>query len=156
MLDALKSLFARTAPDKAGAAPGTNPLQLAACALLLELAHADLEFTADERQLVEEVAMRHFDLDEAGARALIAVADEARRESVDLHQFTEVVRRQYDEGQRMVLAELMWRVIGADGRLSEHETLLARKLANLLDIGPGYLSEARRRAEDGDASRGGA
>ena len=65
-------------------------------------------------------------------------------------------RAQYDEGQRMVLAELMWRVIGADGRLSEHETQLARKLAHLLDLKPGYLSEARRRAEDGDASRGGA
>jgi len=151
MLNALKTLFARTAPTAADAVTHTNPLQLAACALLLELAHADLEFTDDERRLIEEVSMRHFDLDEAGARDLIAVAEEARRDSVDLHQFTEVVRRQYDEGQRMVLAELMWRVIGADGRLSEHETQLARKLANLLDLEPGYLSEARRRAEEGGA-----
>lgn len=151
MLNALKSLLTRTAPAPADAAPNANPLQLAACALLLELAHADLEFTADERRLIEEVAMRHFDLDEAGARQLIAVADEARRESVDLHQFTAVVRQQYDEGQRMVLAELMWRVIGADGRLSEQESQLARKLAHLLDLEPGYLAEARRRAEGGRA-----
>lgn len=156
MFNALKSLFARTAATAPDAVTSPNPLHLAACALLLELAHADLEFSDEERRLVEDVAMRHFDLDEAGARELIAVADEARRESVDLHQFTAVVRAQYDEGQRMVLAELMWRVIGADGRLSEHETQLARKLAHLLDLKPGYLSEARRRAEDGDASRDGA
>jgi uncharacterized tellurite resistance protein B-like protein len=150
MLEALKSLLSRRPPaDADDAADRPQPLQVAACALLLELAHADDEFTGDERQAIEEVAMRHFDLDEASARHLMAVAEEARRESVDLHQFTHVVVQSYDEGQRMVLAELMWRVIQADGRLSEQETQLARKLASLLDLRPGYLAEARRRAQGG-------
>ena len=46
----------------------------------------------------------------------------------------------------MVLAELLWRVVYADGELSRHEDYLARKIANLLDLRPGYLSEARNRA----------
>ena len=151
MLEALKSLLARPAPSDPDLPSQTRRLQVAACALLLELAHADGEFTADERQHVEEAAVRHFDLDPAGARQIMAVADEARRESVDLHQFTSIVAQHYDEGQRMVLAELMWRVIHADGRLSERESQLARKLATLLDLRPGYLAEARRRAQGSDS-----
>jgi uncharacterized tellurite resistance protein B-like protein len=146
MLETLKSLLAkqsRTAGDPTARHAG---LQVAACALLLEVAHADQEFTAEERQHIEEVVTRQFDLDPESARQLMAVAEEARREAVDLHQFTAVISHHYDEGQRMVLAELFWRVVYADGRLSEHEGYLTRKLANLLELRPGYLSEARRRA----------
>jgi uncharacterized tellurite resistance protein B-like protein len=149
MLNALKSLLA----GRANAGPAQDPshrLQVAACALLLELAYADQEFTAEERAHIHESAMRHFALDADAARELMAEAENARREAIDLHQFTSVVLEHYDEGQRMVLAELMWRVIDADGRLAEQESQLARKLASLLDLRPGYLAEARRRAERKD------
>ena len=65
---------------------------------------------------------------------------------MDSFQFTRVITENYDLGQKMVLAEVMWGVILADGQLSEHESYLIRKLANLLDLQPGYLSEARRSA----------
>jgi uncharacterized tellurite resistance protein B-like protein len=149
MFDALKSVFARkpAAESTPDAQEPSRSLQIAACALLLELAHADREFTPDEQRSIEEVAMRHFDLPAEDARQLMAVADEARRQAIDLHQFTNLVVQHYDEGQRMLLAELMWRVIQADGRLTEQESQLARKIASLLDLRPGYLAEARRRVE---------
>jgi len=46
----------------------------------------------------------------------------------------------------MVLAEVMWGVILADGELAAHETYLVRKLANLLDLEPAYLAQARTQA----------
>mgnify|MGYP001573547851 CR=1 FL=1 len=125
---------------------GDHGLHVAACALLLELAHADDEFTEPEREHITASLVRHFDLAGDEVRALMAVANEARRESVDLHQFTSVVAKHYDEGQRMVLAELMWRVAYADGRLSQHEDYLTQKFSRLLDLRPGYLAEARARA----------
>ena len=150
MFDALKSLLARRAPSDAEPAERPRLLQVAACALLLEMAHADSGFTAEERERIEFMAMSHFDLDMLSARQLMEVADEARRGSVDLHEFTRIVVQSYDEGQRMVLAELMWQVILADGKLTEQETQLARKLASLLELKPGYLAEARRRAQGQD------
>jgi uncharacterized tellurite resistance protein B-like protein len=45
-----------------------------------------------------------------------------------------------------LLAELMWGVIMTDGEIGRHEGYLLRKIANLLDLKPGYLSEARRSA----------
>ena len=48
----------------------------------------------------------------------------------------------------MVLAEVMYGVILADGTVRDPESVLLRKLANLLDIAPGYLTEAGKRASE--------
>jgi uncharacterized tellurite resistance protein B-like protein len=147
MFEALKSLFTGSgAPPRESADSESRSLQIAACALLLEIAHADDEFTEDERQHIEDLVVRHFALDPAEARSVMAVSEEARLQSVDLHQFTAIVSRHYDEGQRLVLAELLWRIVYADGRLSDREAILARKLGYLLDLPPGFLAEARKKA----------
>ena len=152
-LDAIRRLFERhiaadaPAPGaETGAEDPDRGLQVAACALLLELAHADDEFSDDERHHLEEVLERHFALDRATVAELIAAADAERRQAVDLYQFTSLITRHYDEGQRMVLAEIMWRLVFADGELSKHEQYLMRKLSSLLELRPGYLAEARKRA----------
>ncbi len=153
MLDALKALFARHSAASATSAETAGPaadeqrgLKIAACALLLEMAHADDEFTPAEQKHIEEIVGRHFALDAEATREILEAADRERRDATDLHQLTSVITRHYDEGQRIVLSEILWRVVYADGELSQHEDYLARKLANLLDVGPGYLAEARNRA----------
>lgn len=149
MLDAIKrALFKPSAPTSAApsAPAGGGELAVAACALLLELAHADDEFSSDERRHIQEALGRHFGLGAEAVTELMTLAQDRLGEATDLHQFTSVIARQYDEGQRMVLAEVLWRVVYADGQLSRHETYLMRKLANLLELRPGYLAEARKRA----------
>ena len=148
MLDALRAFLTRDshpAPSRASSG-APDRIRLAACALLLELAHADGEFSPSEREHIEGALGRHFGLDASTAAELIGLAEQARAEAVDSFQFTRVITENYDLGQKMVLAEVMWGVILADGQLSEHESYLIRKLANLLDLQPGYLSEARRSA----------
>ena len=41
---------------------------------------------------------------------------------------------------------VMWGVILADGRLSDHETHLVRKMASLMQLEPAYLAQARKAA----------
>ena len=43
----------------------------------------------------------------------------------------------------MVLAEIMWGIVLADGQVAEHEHYLTRKISNLLELEPGYLSAAK-------------
>ena len=121
-------------------------MQLAACALLLELAYADGVMSPEEQVHIEGAVQRHFGLDEATGKELIALAETERRQSIDHFQFTRMIAAEYDLGQKMVLAEVMWGVILADGQLATHETWLVRKLAHLLELEPGYLSEARKTA----------
>jgi len=95
---------------------------------------------------IESAIQRHFGLDDATARELISLAEAERRQSIDHFQFTRLIAAEYDLGQKMVLAEVMWGVILADGELATHEAWLVRKLAHLLELEPGYLAEARRSA----------
>jgi uncharacterized tellurite resistance protein B-like protein len=123
---------------------------VAACALLLELAHADDEFSDGERMHIEGVMRRHFDLDEDTAQELIALAQLERAEAIDLYQFTKLIRDGYDLGQKTLLAEIMWGLILTDGEIAHHEAYMLRKIANLLDLKPGYLSQARKRVAGED------
>ena len=148
MLDALRKLLSTN--DRASSQPleaRSLDVRVAACAILLELANADGEFSAVERQRVMDILQRHFGVDADGATALMAEASGASRNSVDDFVFTRQVVRDYDIGQRMVLAELMWQVVLADGVIDGNESYLMRKLANLLQLEPAFLAEARKRTE---------
>lgn len=152
MLDAIKAFVAQRIvradadSDRPESRAGPGALQLAACALLLELAHADDEFSPAERTHIESALGRHFGLDATTARELIELAQAERREAIDHYQFARIITQHYDLGQKMVLAEVMWGVILADSEINRHESYLVRKLANLLDLAPVYLSQARRAA----------
>lgn len=149
MLESIKSFFAKNVePVEESSADERipNPIQVAACALMLELAHADEEFTDEEQDHVQDALMRHFVLPPETARELMALAEEERRQAVDLFQFTSLITESYDEGRRMVLAEVLWGLVFSDGKLARHEDYLMRKLAHLLDLKPGYLATARKRA----------
>lgn len=159
MLESIRSYFQKrmrpeAAPDpETASADGatdadTRRLHLAACALLLELAHADDQFTEDERIHIEAVMRRHFGLDEATALELMDLAESERADAIDLYQFTSLIRQNYDLGQKTLLAEIMWGLILTDGKIAEHEAYMLRKIANLLDLQPGYLSAAKKRAAD--------
>ncbi|HET8648746.1 MAG TPA: TerB family tellurite resistance protein [Gemmatimonadales bacterium] len=153
MLDSIRHFVSRTilhenpAPTPSPSEPDRR-VQLAACALLLELAHADGEFSPSELEQIERALGRHFGLDQATADELIALAEAERQQSIDHFQFTRLIASQYDLGQRMVLAEVMWGVVLADGTIAEHEAYLVRKLANLLELEPAYLAQARRAATE--------
>jgi len=149
MLDALRDFITqrlRAEPASSAARPPFDEVQLAAAALLLELAYADGEFTVQEREYLEAALGRHFGLESSTVADLIALAERERRKSIDHFQFTRVIREQLDVGQRTLLAEVMWGVVLADGRIGDHEGYLLRKLGHLLDLAPGYLADARRRA----------
>jgi len=153
MLDGIRSFFeSRITPpaqSEATEAGGEEGVQLAAAALLLELAHADDEFSPEERTYIEGALARQFDLDEDEVADLIRLAGEERQGSVDHFQFTALIAQHFDLGQKVVLAEVMWGLVAADGTIASHEAYLVRKISNLLDLEPGYRNAARKRATDG-------
>ncbi len=148
MLEAIRTFFRTTMAPPEEETPGTRSLELAACALLLELAHSDEEFTEDERRHVEAAVRRHFGLGAAEADELLRLAEAERRQAVDLWQFTRLVNESYSLGQKTVLAEIMWGLVYSDGELAEREDQLMRKISHLLHVQPGYLAEARKRVRE--------
>lgn len=147
--DAIASWFAKRAGDRSPVAPerGFDPVHVAACVLLLDIAFADGEFSPPERAHLERVLGHHFGLSEEDGERLLAVARQERQSAVDHFSFTRVLQQRFDHGQKMVLAEVMWGLVLADGTVAEHEHYLTRKIANLLELEPGYLSAAKASAQ---------
>lgn len=150
MLDPIRSFFHRSMAPRGdhGAEPTASDLSLAACALLLELAHADDDFSDEERAHIKSAVHRHFDVDSEETERLLELAEAQRRQAVDLWQFTRLIDGGYSLAQKTVLAEIMWGLVYADGELAEREQLLMRKISNLLGLKPGYLAQARKRVEE--------
>ncbi len=144
MQDPFESFFrSRMVPVPNGEDRKTAAIRVAACALLLELAHADAEFSSVERSHIEAVMRRHFALGEQDAQTIIEMAEEAREREGDLHRFAALIRDNYDLGQKLLLAEIMWGVVLADGVIARREAYLLRRIGSLLNLEAGYLAQAR-------------
>lgn len=109
-----------------------DPVVVAACALLLEIAHADDVFRPEERERIARHIRDEMGVPDSDLRDVLRLAEEERRESVDLFQFTRLLADHLSREQRLKLVEAIWGVVYSDGTLSEVESHLARRIAELL------------------------
>ena len=88
---------------------------------------------------------RAFALDDAATTELVAEATEAEHEAIDLYHFTSLINRSLDEDGRGRVVEMMWEIVYADGRVSEFESNLIWRAADLLGISSRERIELGRR-----------
>ncbi len=108
--------------------------RLAAAALLVHAAVIDGEMSDLERGQLHTVIKQQFGLDEATADELIAEATKAEREAVDLYHFTRLIVYSLDEDGRRGIVEMMWEIIYVNGKVTELESNLIWRAADLLGI----------------------
>jgi len=120
-----------------------DPLPLATAAILLDIAYADGEFSPSEDGDVVGFLKRAFTLDEESVRELLKAADELRAQTIDHYALTNFIRRNVALADRIDIVKTMWRVVYADGRLTDYENYLVRKLADLLGIEHHVMIEAK-------------
>ncbi|OGR06243.1 MAG: hypothetical protein A2511_01895 [Deltaproteobacteria bacterium RIFOXYD12_FULL_50_9] len=123
--------------------------RIAACVLLLEVAHADDECSPAEMAHIVETVKARFALSQAYATELLELADRERRNSVDLWQFTNYLNQKLSKDEKMAVLEDVWRIIFVDGHLEMHEDHLAHKLANLLQLTHKELIDVKLKAKAG-------
>ena len=127
---------------------GKQSIALATCALLLEMAHADSEFSTREQQEITSKLQEQFSLNAADTQALMALAESERKESLDLWQFTNLINIHFTNDQKAEMLEILWSVIYADGKVDMHEEYLMRRLNNLLNMDHKDMIDAKIRARD--------
>ena len=109
-------------------------LQIATCALLLEMAHADDEYTPEEGAHIADLMQQRFGLSQEAFEQIHELADQRRREQIDLWGFTRTLKAHFSAEQKMQVMEMLWSVIYADDTLADYEDHLVHTLAKLLDI----------------------
>ncbi|HVE66440.1 MAG TPA: TerB family tellurite resistance protein [Thermoanaerobaculia bacterium] len=143
-IEAIRAFFSsRTSSDSAQ--PGVDPIAVAACALLLEIALADSTFGEEERDRISRHAREDLGVPPDEVREVLRLAEDARRDSVDLYQFTRLVTEGFSREQRLRLIEAIWGVVYSDGVLSAVEGQLARRIAELLGFQHPEVQAARER-----------
>jgi uncharacterized tellurite resistance protein B-like protein len=120
-----------------------DPLRLATAAVLLEIANADGEFTPVEDGNVVDFLSQRFQLDADDARELIEAAEEIRKKTVDHFALTHYIRKNTPLAERIEIVKTMWRLGYSDGVLSEYESYLVRKLADLLGLEHHVMIDAK-------------
>ncbi|HEY6064975.1 MAG TPA: TerB family tellurite resistance protein [Thermoanaerobaculia bacterium] len=144
VLESIRSFFSG-GKSSTPASPASDPIAVAACALLLEIAHADENFTSEERDRIARHAREDLGVPADDVREVMRLAEEARRESVDLYQFTRLVTEGFSRDQRLRLIEAIWGVVYSDGVLTAVEGQLARRIAELLGFQHPEVQAARER-----------
>jgi|SRR4051812_11648360 uncharacterized tellurite resistance protein B-like protein len=122
-----------------------NDYRLAAAALLVHTAGIDGNISDVERRQLRAVLQRCFELNQPETDALISEATEAEHEAIDLYHFTSLINRSLDENGRRRVVEMMWEIIYADGQVSEFESNLIWRAADLLGVSSRERIELGRR-----------
>ena len=118
-------------------------VQVASCALLLEMANADGEFSEIERENIINLLKKDFDLSDEDAQEIIEATNKELKERIDLWHFTNLINVNYSMQEKIRVIETVWRVIYADGKLDAHEDYLVHKLATLLKLTHKELIDAK-------------
>jgi uncharacterized tellurite resistance protein B-like protein len=126
-----------------------DPVSIAACALLLEIAHADDVFDEDERVRILRAVREDLGVAAEDVEEVVRLAEAERRESVDLYQFTRLVAESFSREQRLRLIEVIWGIVYSDGKLTAVENQLARRIAELLGFQHPEVQAVREKVKDG-------
>ena len=111
-----------------------DPLRLATAAILLDIAYADGTFTPAEDGDIVGFLKRAFALGDEEARELVAAAAEIRARTIDHFALTNYIRKNSPLQERIEIVRTMWRMVYGDGKLTDYENYLVRKLADLLGL----------------------
>jgi uncharacterized tellurite resistance protein B-like protein len=138
MIKYLKGLFTFPSDEfKAGEefkVEGEKKLQIATCALFLEMANADENFTGEERKKIISVMQKTFDLDKEYVDELIELSEKRIAESISIYEFSTVINQNFSKDEKFELLKNLWRLIYVDETLSMHEDHLIKKIANTLNM----------------------
>jgi len=119
---------------EANTAPEFERIQVATCALLLEVAHSDGHYQSVEAKIVHDLLADTFNLSAGAVAELVDYSRQHRENSTDLFQFAREVNNHFSREEKADVMEGVWRVIYADGTLDKFEDALARQLATLLRL----------------------
>ncbi len=120
-----------------------DPLRLATAAVLLEIGYADGTFHPAEGEDLTAYLERAFGLAPEEVRELIDEAAEIRSRTIDHFALTNFIRKNASLDERVEIVKTMWRMVYADGKLTDYENYLVRKLADLLGLEHHVMIDAK-------------
>ena len=145
MLDKIKRFFDSTTSrgTKDQDQTSEHDIRVATCALFVEIARIDEEFSDAEMDAILTILKEKYGLSREHADALIAEAEKELDNSVDLWQFARLINENYTNEEKIEIIETLWQIVYVDGKMDAHEHYLMGKLQNLLRLTHDQLITAK-------------
>jgi uncharacterized tellurite resistance protein B-like protein len=145
MIDAVKRFFNKATPNvsEASGQDTEHDIRVATCALFVEMARIDEEFTEAEMNAILSILKERYGLPPEHADALITEAEKELEKSVDLWQFARMINENYSNEEKIEIIETLWRIVYVDGKMDQYEHYLMNKLQNLLRLTHEQLINAK-------------
>lgn len=145
MRDLIKKLLDKRQEDSPVPEGGSvdSRIQVATCAILLEMANADEEFSSSERENIINILKNDFQLSDEDVLKLMKTSVKELEKNIDLWGFTNLINENYSDDEKIKVMETVWQVIYADGKLDMYEDYLVHKLSNLLKLSHKQLIDAK-------------
>jgi uncharacterized tellurite resistance protein B-like protein len=123
-------------------------LQIATCALFIELAKADSSFDDIEREKIIRIMKRTFDLEEDYIHDLIELASEHVEKSISLYEFTPIINDSFSPAEKYELLKNLWRLVYIDNELDKYEEHLVKRIGKMLNVEYTEIIAARMQVKE--------
>lgn len=107
---------------------------LAAAALALAVIRADGLIEPAEEKALEAAIRENYRLDHPGFDALLAAARLAESDATDHYRFASHLRRHLDEDARGAFIDMLWTLVGVDGKDNEIEGHMVWRIAEMIGV----------------------
>ena len=123
-------------------------LQIATCALFLEIANSDDDFSIEEKVFIEKTMREEFNLDDELVMELLTLAKQQTDESVSLYEFTDIINKSFSRDEKLIILKNLWRLVFADGTLDKYEEYFMRTISKNLHLEHSDMIAAKLAAKD--------
>jgi len=114
--------------------PENKKLQIATCAIFLEMAKSDDNCTEEERREIVSIMEKTFNLEEKYVDDLIELTKAKLEKSISIYEFTEIINQNFSPDEKFELMKNLWRLIYTDKKLDKYEDQLVKKLGTMLQL----------------------
>ncbi|MBA4251035.1 MAG: hypothetical protein C0425_09085 [Chlorobiaceae bacterium] len=121
----------------------SDELQIATCALLIEIANADFLFSDEERGNVISMMKNIFSLNENEVSDLIELSEKKINDSVSIFEFTSIMNEKLNQQEKFELLKNFWRLVLIDNKLDSLENHLMKKIGATLNVSHQDLISAK-------------
>ncbi len=118
------------------------------CGLMIEAAYTDGSIDESELQNIKSSLINIFGEEPNNVELVLDAAIKNKNNAKSLHYYTSFINKNFSEENKLLLIEVLWKIVLSDGEVHDYESNLIRRLAGLLYISDVKSGNARKRALD--------
>ena len=118
------------------------------CGLMIEAAYTDGRIDESDLQNIKSSLINVFGEEPNNVELVLDAAIKNKNNAKSLHYYTSFINKNFSEENKLILIEVLWKIVLSDGEVHDYESNLIRRLAGLLYISDVKSGNAKKRALD--------